>query len=134
MLSVFVSGCGDYSIDLPNGYRIERTNASTIMIFGSSGVKQESNRYRFVVPPKITAIGCSVDIVYGIIEESPKADIVGETIPGYFILNTGTGDIKLGLNEIDFRFELKSLGIKDMPPLTRNIRWFKPTIKTPDPS
>ena len=122
---IFLTGCGDYQIDLPNGYRLARTNAPSIQIFTPRTPKRLSDFVGVVVPPKIVAIGCVGDIVYGIVEASPGSDKAARTVPGYFVLDTGTGDVTLGLDKAGYLEKLNKLGVTDAPALTRNIRSFR---------
>ena len=120
-----LSGCGDYQIDLPNGYRLVRTNASSIQIFSPPTVKRLGDHTGIVVPPKIVAIACVGDVVCGIVESSPDSENAALTVPGYFVLDTRTGDVTLGLNKEKQLEQLKKLGVTETPSLTRNIRSFR---------
>ena len=147
--ALLISGCGDYETKLPNGYRLVRTNASSIQIFEPSDAGYRSSpAYRrrdtvdgnatfhnsIVVPPKIVAIGCVGDIVYGIVETSPDSENATLTVPGYFVLDTRTGDVALGLDKEGHLEKLKKLGVKDAPVLTRDIRSFRCPKATTDKS
>jgi hypothetical protein len=141
LLLSFLAGCGDYAIDLPNGYRLVRTNSDNILIF-----EPDTEDYRnstaysrrtihdgdrtyhdsVVVPSKIVAIGSKDELVYGIVEISPHPEGMEPTEPGYFVLDTHTGDGVLGMGEKAFQEKLKELGIVGTPSLTTNIRWFCP--------
>ena len=138
--SLLLSGCGDYETKLPNGYRLVRTNASSIQIFEPLDAGYRSSpAYRrrdtvngnatfhdsIVVPPKIVAIGCVGDIVYGIVETSPDSENATLTVPGYFVLDTRTGDVALGLNKESHLKRLNKLGIAHVAPLIRDIRSFR---------
>jgi hypothetical protein len=135
-----LSGCGDYQVDLPNGYRLVRTNASSIQIFEPQSMEyRNSPAYHkrdtvrgnstfhdsIFVPPKIVAIGCVGDIVYGIVEASPSSENAALTVPGYFVLDTRAGDVTLGLDKAGYLKKLKTLGVTEVPALTRHIRFFR---------
>lgn len=122
---IFLTGCWDYHVDLPNGYRLVRTNASSIQIFTPSTPKRLSDFVGIVVPPKIVAIGCVGDIVYGIVEASPSSENAALTVPGYFVLDTRAGDVTLGLDKEGHLEKLKKLGVTDAPALTQDIRSFR---------
>jgi hypothetical protein len=125
VVTLFLSGCGgDYAVDLPNGYRLVRTNASSIQIFWPENFSGHAYS-GLAVPPKIVAIGSTEKLVYGIVETSPHSENAHLTVPGYFVLDTSNGNAVLGLDEQGFKEKLKQLGIASTPSLTSNIRGFR---------
>lgn len=113
-----LTACGDYSICLPNGYRL---------VTASGG---------FVVTDEPLGPGTSVEIVVS--SDVAKYDVVGELVvghvtthegmapiekrqskPGYFIVNTGTGWVVTGLTRAHWRAKLASRGVTEAPWLTQ---------------
>ncbi|GLC88532.1 DUF3997 domain-containing protein [Lysinibacillus piscis] len=61
---ILLTGCAglaDYTIPLPNGYRIDRTSAQQISIYSEEPIANEQN-YRYT-PPKITHIWWNDDFI-----------------------------------------------------------------------
>lgn len=145
--TLLLSGCGgDYEIALPNGYRLICTNAHSVQIFEPSSLEyRNSSTYEkrtirdgstvyhesIVVPPKIVAIGSTGEFVHGIVESSPHSESARLTVPGYFVLDTGGGEVVLGLDEQGFKVRLKKLGVTSTPSLSRDIRGFRCTDESP---
>jgi len=124
-----IAGCSkhpDYSVPLPNGYQLVRTNAPSIFIFrpySANGLVVEDS---CVVPPKIVMLNVSGDIVFGRTEKSPDADRWGPGPPGFFILDTKNHKVELGLDEQTWLSSLKAIGISGKPSLkkpSRNFKW-----------
>ncbi|MEA3396260.1 MAG: hypothetical protein U9R05_02230, partial [Chloroflexota bacterium] len=53
VFGALLDGCSDYAKPLPNGYELNRTNASTIFIF----TPEEDYLREIIVPPKIVSWG-----------------------------------------------------------------------------
>ncbi len=104
-----MDGCSDYAKPLPNGYELNRTNASTILIF----TPEEDYPREIIVPPKIVSWGRVKDVVFGEVVDSPNSSVSEDSVPGYFILDTQNGVVLLGLSEEEWLKELKSLGIEE---------------------
>ena len=114
MHSVFATGWNDYDTELGRGYRLVRTNADNVMIFReNTGV---------VIPSRIVALHIHGDIILGETERSPRADLA--RVPGFFILNTKTESVQIGLNEQAWLNALKPLGITAPPSLRKPSRFF----------
>src|SRR4051794_23085252 len=81
-----------YTLRLPNEYVLFRLlNSDDVYIEGHSPV-----------PPKIVLIQVSGDIVFGVLKPIDDTDFsLGE--PQYFMLNTSSGRLLMGLSESDFR-------------------------------
>jgi hypothetical protein len=112
--SVLATGWNDYKVELGAGYALLRTNADTITI-----VREKSG---FVIPPKIVGLNIRKDIILGKAESSPLADFA--SVPGFFILNTKTGSVQVGLDEQAWLNALRPLGFTEPPPLRRPSRFF----------
>ena len=109
-----MNGCSDYEVQLPKGYDLTRTNADTVAIWGPVG--------GIVVPPKITGLEVSGNIVYGVAEVSPDADV--PSVAGFFILDCENGAVRVGLSEAEWRAALQDLGIVPRP-LRKPSKWFR---------
>ncbi len=119
-----ICGCGDYGTELPNNYRLVRTNAYSVQIFYPRDM-QDPEKSGLAVPPKIVAIGCHENIVCGIVEAAPNSENADSSVPGHFILDTNTGDVFLGMDQPAYLEKLASLGIQHAPRLSRNLRPFR---------
>ncbi len=111
---------GDYAKDLPNGYELVRTNTHTKMIWTRRGSPRGR---KCVVPPDIQEIAVRGNYVFGWLVTSPRADKFGESIPGYFLLDTSTGEVLLGLDEEDWKSKLREIGLENPLSLLRHPRW-----------
>lgn len=113
---------------LPNGYRLVRTNAVSIFVFPPESAHHSVFDGDWAVPAKIVGIQVSGDIVYGKTVSSPDADPGRHhtrTGPaGFFILDTATHTVQLGLNEDAWRATLRARGITDLN-LKKPSRFFK---------
>jgi len=117
MHSVLATGWNDYDIELCGGYRLVRNNADDITIFKEG--------MGFVIPPRIRALNIDAGIVFGAVEKPPDADVVNLlSVPGFFILNTKTGSVQVGLDEQAWLNALRSMGFTKPPPLRRPSRFF----------
>ncbi len=115
---VSVLGChGDFERGLPNGYRLVRTNAVQTYITPPEGVHHPSHRFGTAVAPNITQVGLQQEMVFGVVEAPPEPEpgdylqLAHFSVPGYFILNTRTGDVRAGLDEDVWRAALEELGV-----------------------
>lgn len=108
LLAALCQGCNsDYEISLPNGYRLMRTDSSTIAIF-------EPNDRGFkglVVGPTITQIGIHNNYVFGHVEKSPSSPIASYSVAGFFIINTQSMEVSVGLEKKQWEQRLKDLRI-----------------------
>jgi hypothetical protein len=112
--SVFATGWNDYEVELGAGYKLLRTNSPTITISRKDG--------GCAVPPKIVGLNIRKDIILGKAESSPLADFA--SVPGFFILNTKTGSVQIGLDEQAWLNALRSMGFSEPPSLRRPSRFF----------
>lgn len=112
--SVLATGWNDYDIELRRGYKLVRTNSPTIAIY-----RKDSGD---VVPPKIVGLNICRDIILGKAESSPLATV--PSVPGFFILDTKTGSVQIGLDEQVWLNTLRSLGFAEPPPLREPSRFF----------
>ena len=68
MLTTCGLGCsGDYAHELPNGYKLVRTNANTIAVFAKGG--------GIPIPPKIIEYNIADHYVYGSTINSPDSEL-----------------------------------------------------------
>lgn len=116
-LIIAVSSCGDYRVDLPNGYQLVRVygGAFTISHPVKGGVVH-SNVGRYAV------VG---DLVVGYVTTPDHVSLEERrmSIPGFFILNTATNSIKVGLDEERWAAELKANGVSHRPNLRKPSRF-----------
>jgi hypothetical protein len=119
------SGWNDYSVLLPNGYKLVRTNDLSIFIFRPHLAEGTVVEKAAVVPPKIVALNISDDIVFGRTEDAPGADDWGRATPGFFILDTKNHKIQLGLDKDKWLVSLRALGINEEPTLEKPSKHFK---------
>ena len=112
--SVFATGWNDYEVELGAGYKLLRTNSPTITISRKDG--------GCAVPPKIVGLNIRKDIIVGKAESSPLADV--PSVPGFFILNTKTGSVQIGLDEKAWLSTLRSMGFTKPPSLREPSRFF----------
>jgi hypothetical protein len=84
---------------LPNGYSVFRSNSATTVICDPSE--------QIVVGPRVTALSRHGDYVIGLTESSPESEIAGEYKVGYFWINTKTGALKSGLQEDEWKEQLR---------------------------
>jgi hypothetical protein len=117
IIAALFAGGGDYSVQLPNGYELIRTNASTVMIWSPRGMDRHC-----VVPPKIVLIGRKGHLVFGLVERDPASDPGYDPTEGFFVLNTENGAASLGLTKDEWVVSLRKLGVPDEPLLRRPSR------------
>jgi hypothetical protein len=110
------NGCSDYSVGLPNGYRLARNSAESTDIFKSS------TRIEATVPPNIIELNVQGDLVFGQAVHSPMAS--RKSVAGYFILDTKHERAQVGLTKEKWLAELKKFGISEEPKLKKPSRRF----------
>lgn len=116
-LLIFLSGCMDYSINLPNGYSIVRSNVDDVTIANKNLV--------VVISPKIIGYDIREDLVVGLVStEGLPSEIIQESKPGYFVIDTKSDKINQGLSEEVWLHLLSSHGISDRPKL-KHPTWFR---------
>ena len=122
----FFSGSGDYAVELPGGYRLIRTNASTVAIW-SPPVQREFGGVGedCVVPPTVTRIAVRGPLAFGLVETNPSSDPGHEPAPGYFVLDTQDGKVLLKLDKEKWLEALKEHGLSEEPELEKPSRWLK---------
>lgn len=113
LLAVVVGCGGDYSIELPNSYKL------TIFSAYKAGILGPDNR--LVVPPHVVEYSVLRDLVVGRVEIPKELDGAPSVrrIPGYFILDTQTGVALDSLSEPDWVEQLTQRGITTVPELDR---------------
>lgn len=105
-------GCGGYSIDLPNEYRLIRSSAYRAAIADPQNT--------IVVHPNVVAYAVIGDVVVGrgevpeVIEGQPDPHRRG---PGYFVIDTSTRAVADDLSSEEWIAELKKHGIERAPDL-----------------
>ncbi len=107
LLPGLLNGCSDYSRSLPNGYTLEKTNNSTIFILGP----EDDFPRQVVVPARVSALAVKGEWVLGWVEEEPEATLSTESAPGYFLLDTESGDVTLELSREAWSAHLQKLGV-----------------------
>jgi hypothetical protein len=104
--------CGDYSVQLPGGYSLERVYGQTVLI---------SRPYHEGV-----IINASVDdyavvgrLIVGHVRLADQAPESDYSKPGYFIIDTQTNEAKQGLDKNSWLQALKDAGVSGEPKLHR---------------
>lgn len=104
MLYFLSPGLGDFTKELPNGYKLERTNSETVFIAGKDSWA--------VIGANIDGYRVINNFVIGHISKSQLPDeSISEKKIGYFILDTKTGDIEKGMSKIKWDLSLRKKGI-----------------------
>lgn len=127
--AVFVlTACGDYRVELPNGYFLVRTSANSILMATTSS----TGRNIIVIDPHISQYrmldGDKIHLVVGYVKPANiglKYKIT--SMGGYFVLNTETRDIRQGLSKDEWRAALRLQGVISEPKLKKPSRfddWF----------
>jgi hypothetical protein len=112
--SVFATGWNDYDTELCRGYRLVRTDADNVMIFrDQTGV---------VITPRLVGLNIYGHVILGEVEKCPRADLA--SVPGFFILDTETGSVQIGLDEQTWLKTLRAMGVGEPPPLKEPSRFF----------
>ncbi len=111
LLIASCSRASDYEKSLPNGYRLIRTNAVTTAILDPNEAWPAPHPSGVAVAAKVVRIAVSNNLVVGYVESSVDSELAKFQVPGYFILDTQTGAVHLGLSESDWNKQLKVMGI-----------------------
>jgi hypothetical protein len=112
-----VDGCNqDYSAPLPSGYRIVRANASSITVNGPDRVIGQRGTVEVLSECYAGPIVDGLDVIGSVIAgharlESPPLPQVGCQLPGYFLIETSTGEYWLELTKEEYDTRCKVLGI-----------------------
>ena len=126
---------GDYKVALPNGYALIRSNAYDVAIWNpEEGTYHQRSR---IIAPLITGISVQGDWVLGLVEDSHNPWLLEknerakvekaeqEKARGYFLLNTKTHNVQIGLTKETWLTVLKDNGIQSEPQLERPSRSFR---------
>ena len=111
-----VSACGDYEVNLPNGYSLVRTYASAVLI--------SDLQHLIVIHPNVENYKVLDGVVVGHVN-TPDGLVPEDkelSKPGYFILNTKTHEAKQGLDKKVWLESLQALGITNEPSLSKPSR------------
>jgi len=117
----------DYVVELPNGYRLARTESHDISIAAPEGCYDLPGQ---PVPPEIIRLNVEGDVVFGQIRRNPELRYIGEfevpaLIDGNFIFDTTTGKLEIGLDRESWLAALKQHGIDKDPSLEKPSRFFR---------
>lgn len=118
---LWACGCdnGDYATALPNGYRLARTNAYTKAIFAPQGKTDPSHAVGGIaVAAQVDRMAVVGKVVTGHVVASPQSELASVERPGYFVLDTETGRVELGLTEAAWVSSLRAAGITKTPSLS----------------
>lgn len=110
MILPVLMGSGDYSIPLPNGYHLVRTYSNHVVM--SKPPVDEG-----VLGAPIESYAVSGQIVIGCVGSAEGYGYPQEEQPGYFIVDTKTGQVRKGLNSKEWKSILSSLGLRKIPNL-----------------
>jgi hypothetical protein len=125
--SAFCIGIWDYDTELINGYRLIRTNSPSVFIFKKS-LSFSEPEYP-VVPPKITGLNIYGNIIVGETEFTPVGDDCDASVSGFFILDTETNKLKIGLKKEQWLKILRNMGLEKEPTLIEPSRSFRPSTE-----
>jgi hypothetical protein len=117
VLALVLSGCGDYRVPLPNGYELVRVYAGAILIADPTKA--------LVVNADIDGYTVLADLIVGHVapaDHPPERDM---SVPGYFIVNTRTREVRMGLEKPAWLDALLALGVRDEPRLGTPSRFDK---------
>lgn len=126
--ALILSACGDYRVELPNGYYLVRTSATSILMVTTG----RTGKNVIVIDPHISRYrvldGEKGHIIVGYVKPTNiglKYTIT--TIGGYFVLNAKTRDLRQGLSKEEWRAALRQHGVRAEPKMkkpSRFDRWF----------
>lgn len=111
---VAICDCWDYSVDLPNGYRLVRLNSYEVAIVLPDN--------RMLIDPDVRRYAISGSVVAGFAEvpkSLPQQPPPPRQQEGYFIVNTETGDVWDSLSQEAWLERLRLLGIESELKLKR---------------
>lgn len=109
-------GCGDYAVRLPGGYELTRVYAGAVLIArpDHEGLAVNANIDRYAV------VG---HLVVGHVSLAKHEFERSLSKPGYFVLDTNNGDVKVGMDLESWRLELREMGVSPEPPLAEPSRF-----------
>lgn len=115
-LSVLACCDRNYSKPLPNGYAIVKPDSATICIASpTSGLHHPSHHGGGVaVAAFIDQLGVTGDIVYGHVASSSNSSMSDIEGPGYFVLDTRTGELRSRMSYEQFKISISSRGLTDI--------------------
>ena len=114
--AVLVGGCGDYSVCLPNGFSMVRVYAGAVHI-------GRPNHEGIAVFANVDSYAVLGDYVVGHVK-LPKHDPERSlSKPGYFVLNTSTGESRDGMGVDVWREELRRASLATDPLLEEPSRF-----------
>ena len=125
--SAFCIGIWDYDTELINGYRLIRTNSPSIFIFKERLSFSEPDYP--VVPPKIIGLNVYGNTIVGETELTPVGDYCDASVSGFFILDTETNKLKIGLKKEQWLKILRNMGLEKEPTLIEPSRSFRPSTE-----
>jgi hypothetical protein len=119
-LCLLITSCGDFERSLPGSYSLVRFNADEIMIVKRV---EPGDGIKTVIGPKIKGYKVSKAVVIGEVVLPDSSALKNESTPGYFVLDTDTGDVRQGLKREEWLAILKSKGIQGDINLARPSSW-----------
>ena len=104
LVAILLASCGDYSVDLGDGYKFSRLDSGNHAISDAESL--------MIVPPNVTKYSFNEAHIVGLREQStdPITDDWGkiERGNGYFVIDKSTGKIAAGLSKEDFMLKVES--------------------------
>lgn len=116
--ALWLSGCWDYGVRLPNGYELVRIYASAVLIVDP--------QRQILVEAHIDAYSVVDHLVVGHVARAEYPPEREMSMPGYFVLNTRTAALKQGLTRTEWRAALRAVGLAEAPPLSAATRFDGP--------
>ncbi len=94
---------GGYTNALPNGYSLVKTNDLTVAIFAPAGQEPQLHREGVAVAPLVKRIYVESDVIWGEVVASDESELSHLGTPGWFRLDTSTGQLSLFRSEQEMK-------------------------------
>ena len=120
LASCLAASCGDYTIQLQDGYQLVRVGG------GSTFVLESPENQEILVGPSVTSVRDLEHALVGKVE-MPYRELIDGYRLGYFILEKDTGTLSWGLSGQEWTARLEDLEISPPPKLVKPNRfhqWF----------
>ena len=108
---LLLNGCNK-GTPLPGGYAIFFADSEDVgLVLPPKG--------EILVGPKLAKIGSSGTLIFGEVQppKKPTPSLAGSRTPGFFILDSSTGTIEMGLSREDWLKKLQKAGLQGDPEL-----------------
>lgn len=101
---------------LVGGYRLSMSNSSTVVVLAPQHFRShESNPViGLAVAARVTRVAVEGSVIIGFVESSPDSELVRYETPGYFIIDTTSGNVSSGLAEAEM-YDLRAKYLERTP-------------------